>query len=31
VDVQGRLARVPDVGDTTRHIEAAQGRRSSLN
>jgi len=31
VDVQGRLTRVPDMGDTTRHIEVSQGRRSTLN
>jgi hypothetical protein len=31
VDAQGGLTRVPDVGDTPRHIEVSQGRRSTLN
>jgi hypothetical protein len=31
VDVQGRLSRVPDASDTSQFVEAAQGRRSTLN
>lgn len=31
VDVQGRLSRVPDASDTSLFVEAAQGRRSTLN
>ena len=31
VDVQGRLSRVPDPSDTSQFVEAAQGRRSTLN
>jgi len=31
VDVQGRLSRVPDASDTSRLIESAHGRRSTLN
>ena len=31
VDVQGHLSRVPDASDTSQFVEAAQGRRSTLN